>query len=776
MVSLSGSEVGGISSITIPYGQKDAYSLYFRTSDSPTPSGGGWKLDEVDLSDNILDFDIIMRKNNMSSATFRLADINTTEKTYVAKDNIFLFFVNNKLVLKGKLTKVDYDSNDYANVEGFGMEFSLTAESTDRSSTYRFINNDVRLIVGTITDDVFDVNFPDASYPALSLRSENENRLRAINAVATKLGYNWYMEHGVNPYTQNRITFSSTRGNANTYTFNISGASANIEISNKTTDIEQMGNDVTYLGYGDGINQLKTRNFHATTNRSFLNVNSSGLAVGTTTIVVDDSSSFPISNGSFWIGAELVTYGVNGNDGATTFTNCTRWATGSLRGVTDANEMYIHYADVEVYDAQYGITNPQTGSSIQSNGLKQPAPFTDRSIIDMDTLDRLAYAERNNRNSPIIRIKSKPSSVFECIDSINLGDTVTVNDAEAVLTTTYEIVGMEFRMNEGIDSFELELSNTPFDYSEETVTYVNNALKKLDVFMQGATNIDSLSITEDCPAGVPAQLFFDIPSEAVALNAVKLNIRCSAPYLAISSGATSSAAASADTAGEITLTKDTTWTNIGSLAIGAVNTGSVAVTVNLSAGYSLLSDTASIYLRAKVGTGGTFTYYPVNDVSDATQYEIKLADDDRNQLQSDEEATLTASATFLIPQNCNGLTITIQGKLKNVTSIPTVWAYGMMQIAEATHSHTITAGSFPTSAGDKQIAVQVTNDATTASPSWTTVSGSPFTVAEGVPVTEINLLGSTLINSVGWKGVQITPVGAMKVSAHVTTQVFIKSS
>lgn len=796
--TVGSSDIGFDFSTTIPYGYPNRYSLYIRTKDAVMP------LVEREYTDNILNHRVKKSKNRMSDAQFRLFDIQQDDRdNYVKEGNIFLFFAENKLILKGIITRVEYDSNNYANVFGNGMEQRLVERTTDRV-TYQYTNQPTNKIISDLNDATINISLPDATYPLISFRAENESRLKGIANIAKEMNYDWQVIQGDNPYTEDILLFKSSIGNSNVYTFNISGASQNLEISNTQKDMEQMTNDAVCLGYGDGINQLRTNNFHATTVRTTLNESAGFLNTTATTIVVANSSGFPAPSGSFWIGAEKVSY--TGNDAATTFTGCTRWAAGSLAGVTDTNERYQHNNGVEVYDAQYTPTAPQAGSSIKTNGRKQQI-ISDRTIIDRDALDRVAQNIIADKLNPITRIITKPSETFEVLNYINIGDTVTVNDAEANLSTTYEIVSYESSFDESSgENLVLELSNTPFAFVEDFVENVKQVTRKLDVYMQGSTVIDTVS-GEDNLENIGAgggdagskpealELFFPIPSSAIAVNSIKLSFRNEKPKTwnsvtsseaaaSSSAAAASSAAVVGDTQGELTganALNDTDWKTIASMSIGVVNTGPAVATFHLNAKTSYIADSSEIRLRAKVGSGGSFNYYPVNSAAATTNYNIVLVDNIANSLVSDEEFVVSASGSFLIPENLNGKTITIEGRLNTTVDCPTVWSYGASFIAEAQHTHTTThshtnaydldTGSYTTTS----ISLYTTDDASVASPTWNDRTAS-FTIAatDGSVNTDFDL--TSFFTGTGWKGIRLAANGNSRIKAYITSQVFIKSN
>lgn len=762
---------------SIPYGAPSTYSLYIRTKDAIP-------LNEREYTDKLFAHRIKKQKNRMSDAYFKIADVTTDDKdNYVKEGNIFLFFSENRLILKGVIGSVNVNSDSIAVIEGFGMESKFLENFTDRTEV-QFTNTRADYVVQACVSGLMNVSFPDTSYPRISFRAENENRLRAISAVANEMGFDWIVSQGDNPYTEDILTFRESIGNSNVFTFNISGASQNLEVSNREDNTEDMANDITCLGYGDGLNQLRSQNFHATTTRSTLNMAAGTLSTTATTITLADASGFPAS-GTIWIGAEKVTYSSkSGNDLTITGTAGTngRWSTGSLlANTTNQNEWYIHTNGIEVYDAQYTQTAPQSGSSIATYGLKQLA-VTDRTIIDRDALDRLAQNINSDKRTPILRITAKTVETFSVLNNVSLGDTVTVNDSEADLTTTYTVMGIETFLGEsGEEGVMLELSNIPFTFAEDVGETVKKNVGRLDVYMQGQTVIDTVSLSgvltlnPASPTSNPntdtLDLFFPIPSQAIAVNSVKLSYRSMQSITAVSAGASERAdAADAAPGGNVTgLTADgSTWNNIKTFTVASVNTGPAVLTYHFTAidGGGWDGGT-NAYVSVLVGSNR----YP--SMSTAGQ-KIRLISGDVNAITSDVQTVVGFSGAIMIPENLNAATVQLQLKLDS--GLPTTWTYGAAYVAEALHSHSLSADSFPSNS--PVLEIYTTDNAASSNPTWTSRATSIALTNGGVD-TDRDL--TAYFTGTGWKGVRLvatnspTAAGKLKIDAYITSQVFIKS-
>jgi len=147
----------------------------------------------------------------------------------------------------------------------------------------------------------------------------------------------------------------------------------------------------------------------------------------------------------------------------------------------------------------------------------------DKSIMDLETMEVIASGYLTDRKTPIIRIKITPDEPLTDA-GLNIGDNVTVTDAEANISGDYRIVGLEYTSNYGLLSLEIEVSNASLEFVEQMSKSKQDA-EDMQKYMQGSTNIYSISEAENCDASNYLNMRFFIPNEAVAINKVNLNFK-----------------------------------------------------------------------------------------------------------------------------------------------------------------------------------------------------------------------------------------------------------
>ena len=293
----------------------------------------------------------------------------------------------------------------------------------------------------------------------------------------------------------------TTEGNASVsqQTFVLGDDTINSEPAD---DLNDIFNVIHVLGYGDGINQIRGKAFHATDNRAVL---SAAINATTTTANVVDGSLLPAS-GNVWIGREYCAFTKSVN--VLTIT----------RGTEDLNagklDAYAHSAGIEVVDAQYTASSEEAGSSIDTNGIMENR-YQDRSIIDQNTIDFLAQR---------LLEKYKDTGItgeFEYTDTITtavLGDKITITDYETN-DTTYRLVGWEYDDNMGS---VFVVYQTPGTYTGQ----LQELEKDMDInnpYGQGATNIWQITHGKNVDNNVPLTMKVFIPSDAIIINSIKIS-------------------------------------------------------------------------------------------------------------------------------------------------------------------------------------------------------------------------------------------------------------
>jgi len=485
------------------------------------PSLTTFYIDETEYF-TVTNFEIVQRLNEMSQFKAELVGVDDTAKTHIKRNSIVKVFSENTLIFKGRIERCEYDSNQFAKIKGNGIELKLRDEFVTRNVSNESLFEDVdsTTIVSQTASGVMSVG-TNNSLGKLTIRGDYDNKLAIIAGTAEAGGGDWWVSHGEFPYNTDYINVDTRRGSTSpVMTFNISGANANIIESRKEQDWDALKNSITVLGYGDGTNQLISKCFHATNTRTTL---ASDITASDMTISLTDASGFP-SSGSVWIGCEKVSYtGKSGND----LTGCTR----GVAFMGNVTEAYAHKAGIAVYDAAYTETSAETDSSIGDGSDTNNANYGLRrgvysypDIFDQNTLDLLAQNILEDHKDLVERITLIPVDFRNVLNTVEVGDTVTINDSDAGLSGNYRVVGMTFRNKEGYESLELEVSNAKTRFTG-AVQNVQKETQKKTRYMQGATNCYMTGETDNCDSSHGLRIDFYIPKEAVGINKVKLNYK-----------------------------------------------------------------------------------------------------------------------------------------------------------------------------------------------------------------------------------------------------------
>ena len=212
--------------------------------------------------------------------------------------------------------------------------------------------------------DITNSGLFSSDWGEISMRYENANRLNCLAKLSEAINYEWSEEANQDNFDESPISIaeylpSIERATNSQQTFKVSGEDANAEETNKSKDVSMLINKVDGLGYGDGINQLRTSCYNASAIYSIL---AEDITKTQDTITLADASSFP-STGTIRIMEEQVTYtGKSGNS----LTGCTRGANG-----TTARS---HKKTIFV-EKHLEISNAEEGSSIYEYGLMDKSVF-----------------------------------------------------------------------------------------------------------------------------------------------------------------------------------------------------------------------------------------------------------------------------------------------------------------------------------------------------------------------------------------------------------------
>jgi len=166
-----------------------------------------------------------------------------------------------------------------------------------------------------------------------------------------------------------------------------------------------------------------------------------------TTLYVQDTTGFA-SSGSLIISDEVITY--TGKT-ATTFTGCTKGATGTQGG----SKPHSKYCRIFQYDSTYHYTtsSPKTGSVIESEGLKS-GKYYDRSLEDITTAETSASSimeanldENVIAEGGIITVVIEVDDPWAEMQQVGLGDTIYVNSTVSNLDGNYRIKKIRWYFN-----------------------------------------------------------------------------------------------------------------------------------------------------------------------------------------------------------------------------------------------------------------------------------------------------------------------------------------
>lgn len=454
-------------------------------------------------------FRVKKRQNQVSEFEVKIYDISTAQKAYFKEQAEVLFFSGTKMILKGKIQTIEYGSSYEVIAQGIGMEASLLNKEFVKSGDNRiqYTNESAQTIAQEINSSILTTASSGlwaSDYGDISLRFEYANRLNALGKLTEAIDSNWWVSQvaGSDDYQTDYLNIANQGETSSQRAFSVGSNSTKIS---QEKDINSLVNYVHALGYGDGINQLSTFCYAASTQSSLLNSN---IEATNTTINVIDSSVFD-ATGTARIADEQITY----------TGSATNILTGVTRGVNSTARPHHKNCYIEQH---YTTASAQAGSSISTYGLMDKS-LTDKTIIDRETLEVVASRYLLDRKTPIIRINIESDEPITDA-GLNIGDNVTVIDSEADISGDYRIVGQEIESNYGFLKLTSEVSNRSLEFIEQ-MTKARQDAESMAKYMQGSTNIYAISESENCDDSTDLDMRFFLPNEAVAINKVLLNFK-----------------------------------------------------------------------------------------------------------------------------------------------------------------------------------------------------------------------------------------------------------
>jgi hypothetical protein len=488
--------------------------------------------------------------------------------------------------------------------------------------------------------------------------------------------------------------------------------------SKQTKDLTNLVNYVYALGYGDGINQLSTSVYAASTQSSFLNAN---IESTDTTITVVDGSVFD-ATGTARIAEEQLTYS---GTTATTLTGVTRGANSTTAKAHNKN-CYI--------EQHFTTTSAQTGSSIQVYGLMDHT-LIDRTIIDEETLEVVASGYLSDRKTPILRVVVTPDEPITDA-ALNIGDNVTVTDSEADIDSSYRIVGQKYRSDYGNLTLETELSNRSLEFIEQMQKSKQDA-EEMSKYMQGATNIYAIHSSENCDENDYMRVRFFIPNEAVAINKVLTNFK-------VLPARNSNVITDYDSTTFSVNNVSSGYSYLGDITVTASANQKVFVIYSLGADADSPDETIDINFY-KNGVGDTYMYADAGCFSNDNDNEISVT----LSRQTIYDITSSGNYTFTLSGSSDDST----GDVKNGQLQAIVFSTGLWSDVDPTST---------------SVNVRVYNDSETVD--WTS-SAYTSSSQEEVDITET-------IQDIGtgsWANVEFQPNKLMRIEASTYAQIFLES-
>jgi hypothetical protein len=789
-------------------------------------------------------FKVINKLNQPSSFEVSLMDV-TSSDTNIAYGMPIMFFIGNKLFLKGRMDRPKFMTDGYANVKGLGMEAALkdkivtaltspaTAYGTNR---FQYTNVNSNTIVNQICSLNGDGVAPwvvqplvNTNFGFLSMRFENVDKMTAVATTSDSCtndvgsSYDWWISQDINEapnaFATDYFNISTRRGiSSPTYTFYVSGDNLQNAVStDREQDYESTATYVNINGYGDGINQIRTSCFNNTgdgvSSPRYTLTTQAITATYKGNMTVADSSK--LTAGIAIMGEERVTFTVvNG-----TTINLTERGTGSTTATTHPHGIYIaNWID----PAESNIANWETGSAMKTQDRKEVS-LDATNIIDIDTLQLIATRTLLDRMNVPERITLNPEDPFDATTNVNLGDAVTIVDADVGLNGTYRIVSEELDYGDSGVTITYEVSNRHL-YLLESMNQIKTTGQNEAVASQGATNCWQLPVYENCSNSKPLNIRFYIPTEAVAINKLTVSFKMK-NYRAYET--TTAAQTTTDGTGygvlafesgniqylsgklvdwynEATGTARTMVTDLSTSTMVRVNDmGNDGCADNWSTGCTYVYGWTYYNVKIPSKTIWSTPYYsgivcPTVTTGSFYKTYIYITFYNRYSAARDFVWTIREDATdgtilWQGTTNVNGWQtyrgeVTGGGTTTNyanhsfylVLSSPTFsvtdWDDSGIKIEAytyptTTHTHDITYGIYDSTAYTSNVAVAVSDSAES---SWTTITASPFTS----DTNDIDLTNNGTINYAAgnWYTLRLTPsTGLMRIEANAFIQVFIRS-
>ena len=180
-------------------------------------------------------FKVEKRLNQMSKFEMSLPQIETDQKLYVKEFAKVLLISDQRLILKGRIQKVTYETSYSCKIEGFGMEAVILdkeyrnanaapAGNPDDEDRVQYDNISAQSIAKYLlstngtgaapwtmtprTSGIFATDYGD-----ISMRFEYANKLTALGNLTSAIKYDWWVENEPITYTNDYFHLEEIKGN-----------------------------------------------------------------------------------------------------------------------------------------------------------------------------------------------------------------------------------------------------------------------------------------------------------------------------------------------------------------------------------------------------------------------------------------------------------------------------------------------------------------------------------------------------------------------------------
>jgi hypothetical protein len=468
---------------------------------------------------NFRDFKLKKTLNQVHNCEFRLFSLaNTDYSTNIIFDSLVVIFevtdTNEIEIFRGYIRNINKISNRNCCVFCYNAAIKFFDRTWDERKEYT--NTATNTILSEVASGIMDIG-TNAITETISTRFELDNKLRSVAQLANIHAGEWWID--TNATVEDRINIDYARYSVSSvYTVNIG---LKFLMSEDNTYYDKVYNCITILGRGDGINQVKSQSYGFCFYTPYITATISDIA---TSLTVSDATGFAASDGIIYINNEKIYY--------TTLTGTT--LSGLTRGYDSTTAAY-HSENMRVWYAgttanEYTKTNPAPDSSVDVYGIKEYT-YPDKTIIanvsgdKNESAGKVAYLLFQKFYSPVrvITIRKRNISLnFSDTEVFEVGKTITITDSRTDLDGNFKI--FDININEKTREMLIQANNLPYDFS----TQLDEIEKNMDTsstYGQGATNIYSVNLAENCDATHPLNMRFYIPEEAVAINRIKLNFK-----------------------------------------------------------------------------------------------------------------------------------------------------------------------------------------------------------------------------------------------------------